>query len=199
MCCSRADLPRCHIASVTLEPSDEALVDRTLAGDREAFGLLVRRHRRACLARALAIVADHAEAEDVAQEALVHAYEQLSTCRQPSRFLPWLLTIVRNRALNRLRAIKRRRTVGLADTIVSSNTVSPTHDIERREIRRTLLEALGQLLPVQREVVLLADLEQWSHLQISEALGISVVMSRRHLSDARARLRTLLANTNHRA
>jgi RNA polymerase sigma-70 factor (ECF subfamily) len=180
---------------VTLDLSDEALIEQTLSGDRDAFGVIVRRYRRACIAQALAVLGDPAEAEDVAQEALVHAYEQLATCRQPSRFGPWVLTIVRHRALNRLRTIRRRRAVALDDSIVGAGE-APTRRVERLELRRALLLALNELSPVQREVVLLADLEQWSHLQISEALGISVLMSRRHLSDGRARLRSLLANAD---
>lgn len=200
---SHAPRVRCHIPGVTLEHSDEELVERTLSGDRDAFGILVRRYRRPCLARALAIVGDSAEAEDVAQEALVHAYEQLATCRQPSRFGAWLFAILRNGALNRVRTIRRRRAVSIDEGGVGNELFShgeaATQRIERGELRGQLLAALKRLPDVQREVVLLADLEQWSHLQISEVLGISVLMSRRHLSDARARLRVLLASVDGNA
>jgi len=92
---------RCPFTGVATEQSDEGLVHRTLAGEQNAFADLVRRCRRAALARALAILGDPAEADDIAQEAFVHAYEQLATCRQPARFAAWLLTIVHRRSLNR--------------------------------------------------------------------------------------------------
>ena len=92
---------RCPFTGVATEQSDEGLVHRTLAGEQNAFADLVRRYRRAALARALAILGDPAEADDIAQEAFVHAYEQLATCRQPARFAAWLLTIVHRRSLNR--------------------------------------------------------------------------------------------------
>jgi RNA polymerase sigma-70 factor (ECF subfamily) len=176
---------------------DADLVSRTLAGDTAAYAELVRRYRRAVLARAHAVLNDSAEAEDVAQDAFVQGYDQLGTCREPARFGAWLLTIVHRSALNRARSIRRRRQVpmetGTAESGAygaSMNTASA--QLDREDLRARLQRALSQLSPVQREVVLLADLEEWSHAEIAEKTGISITMSRRHLSDARRRLRTLL-------
>ena len=175
------------------EQTDEELVHRTLAGEQNAFADLVRRYRRAALTRALAILGDPAEADDIAQEAFVHAYEQLATCRQPSRFAAWLLTIVHRQSLNRLRTIRRRRLVPLDDTIPADQVDGALRDLERADLRTRLVAALARLAPIQREIVLLADVEHWPHDRIAEATGVSVLMSRRHLSDARRRLRALLS------
>ena len=192
--------PPVSLYGVATEQSDQAtdehLVHRTLAGEQTAFAELVRRHRRAALARALAILADPAEADDIAQEAFVHAYEQLATCRQPERFAAWLLTIVHRRSLNRLRTIRRQRLIPLDDTLPAERADAAIQKLERADLRARLLAALAQLTPIQREIVLLADVEHWSHDQIAAATGISVLMSRRHLSDARRRLRTLLTPSN---
>jgi RNA polymerase sigma-70 factor (ECF subfamily) len=170
-------------------------VDRTLAGDSTAYAELVRRYRRAAFACALAVVSDQQEADDVAQDSFIQGYDQLGSCRDPSRFGAWLLTIVRRRALNQLRSIKRRRTVSLEPTVAATSPgTGPSEAVETAELRSTLLAALAQLSPVQREVVLLADLEDWSHADIADKTGISVTMSRRHLSDARRKLRGLLAS-----
>ena len=181
------------------ESSDAQLVERTLAGDTSAYAELVRRYRRAALARALAVLEEQPEAEDVAQESFVQAYDQLGSCRDPERFGGWLLTIVHRSALNRLRTIKRRRAVPLEperDSVGDYGTRSndAAAAMERSDARRSLLAALRQLSPVQREVVLLADLEDWSHVEIAEKTGLSVTMSRRHLSDARRKLRALLSS-----
>src|SRR5215207_4076270 len=184
---------RCRITDVATESTDEELVHRTLAGEQNAFAGLVRRHRRAALARALAILGDPADADDIAQEAFVQAYEQLATCRHPDRFAAWLLTIVHRRSLNRLRTIKRRRLVPLDDTLPTQHGDSALRTLERADLRAQLLAALARLAPIQREIVLLADVEHWPHDRIAQATGISVLMSRRHLSDARRRLRALLA------
>ena len=175
------------------EPTDEELIHRTLAGEQDAFAVLVRRYRRAALARALAILGDPAEADDIAQEAFVHAFEQLATCRQPSRFAAWLLTITHRRALNRARTIRRRRLVPLDETVPTARSDAPIRELERADLRSRLLAALARLAPIQREIVLLAEVEHWSHDRIAEATGVSVLMSRRHLSDARRKLRDLLS------
>lgn len=173
---------------------DDELVSATLDGDSAAFEALVRRHRRAAIARALAVVGEPADAEDVAQDAFVQAYEQLATCRERARFAAWLLTIVHRRALNHLRSVRRRRASPLdADLPATGRTAAD--DVERGELRHRLLAALRELPLVQREIVLLADLEEWSHARIAAVIGISVTMSRRHLSDARRRLRQLLVKS----
>jgi RNA polymerase sigma factor (sigma-70 family) len=184
---------------VLTESSDAQLVDRTLAGDTSAYAELVRRYRRAALARALAVLGEQQEAEDVAQESFVQAYDQLGTCRDQSRFGAWLLAIVHRSSLNRARAIKRRRAVPLeperdraGDYGVRENDAAEAMD--RAELQKELLGALRQLSPVQREVVLLSDLEDWSHAEIAEQTGLSITMSRRHLSDARRKLRALLSS-----
>ena len=181
---------------VAIEPSDEELIHRTLAGEHDAFAALVRRHRRAALARALGVLGDPADADDIAQEAFVHAFEQLATCRHPDRFAAWLLAIVQRRSLNRLRTIRRRRLVPLDEQIPSARSDAPVRALERADLRARLLAALGRLAPIQREIVLLADVEHWPHDRIAAATGISVVMSRRQLSDARRRLRDLLSSSN---
>jgi RNA polymerase sigma-70 factor (ECF subfamily) len=184
----------CHLPDVTSDDRDDQLVQRTLAGDPEAFAPLVRRHRRAALARALAVVLDPLDADDVAQGAFVQAFEQLATLRDPARFEVWLMTIVHRRALNFIRAEKRRRAEPLTDAIPDRTRAGADTVLANSALRAGLLAALAQLSLVQRSVVLLADLEGWPHERIAESLGCSVVMSRRHLSDARRRLRALLAH-----
>ena len=172
------------------------LVDRARAGDRAAFGLLVERFRPRIYALGLHLTGSRSEADDIAQEAFVHAFERLATCRRPDRFAAWLLAIVQRRSLNRLRTIRRRRLVPLDEQIPSARSDAPVRALERADLRARLLAALGRLAPIQREIVLLADVEHWPHDRIAAATGISVVMSRRHLSDARRRLRDLLSSSN---
>jgi RNA polymerase sigma-70 factor (ECF subfamily) len=172
---------------------DEELVNRVLAGETAAYADLVCRHRRAALARALAVVGEPADADDVAQDAFVQAYDQLATCRNRARFGAWLLTIVHRRALNHLRTVRRRRAVPLDDALPAPNDAHLVR-AERDDLRRRLLDALATLPAVQREVVLLADVEHRSHAEIAATTGLSVTMSRRHLSDARRRLRALLTS-----
>jgi len=172
---------------------DAELVAAAIAGERTAFEALLRRHYDRVHALAWQLTGSRADADDIAQEAFVHAYEQLATCRQPERFAAWLLTIVHRRALNRLRTIRRRRAVPLESDLAAEQSAGPLQDLERADLRTRLLAALSRLKPIQREIVLLADVEHWSHERIASATGVSVLMSRRHLSDARRRLRVLLS------
>lgn len=83
---------------------DSALVRRAQAGDREAFGELIRRHRRQMYGYAQKLTQEPYLAEDIVQDALVKAFLHLGTLVDVARFLPWLHRIVRNQAYSRLRS-----------------------------------------------------------------------------------------------
>jgi RNA polymerase sigma-70 factor (ECF subfamily) len=167
-----------------------ALVMRAQRGDGRAFADLVRAYLRAAYSVALGVLRRPADAEDVAQEAFVVALEKIGACREPPRFAGWLLSIVRTRALNGLER-RRLRDVSADGTVVEGTLEPPP--AERGEERAQLVAALGALTPVQREVVLLHDLEEWTHAEIADALGLSEGMSRQHLFQARKALRARLA------
>ena len=174
--------------------SDASLVERTLAGDMTAADVLLRRHFRACYLIALGATGDRTEAEDVCQEAFIQALAKLHECRVPERFPAWLAVIVRNVGHNRRRYSHLRRTDSIVDHAELATHVPTDEATHRRELRDQLLRALAHLRPVQREVVLLHDLEGLRHREIAARIGLSEAMSRRHLSDARARLRALLGD-----
>lgn len=176
-----------------MEPtsSDRDIVRAVLAGDRNAFGPLVARHRRAAIVCALAFVGSE-DAEDIAQDAFVRAYARLATCRDHDRFLPWLLAIVRHLALNHRRAAGRRPVDALPDDVAAPGAGADAVLGHRQRLR----SAFGVLSPVEREVLLLADLEQLSHRDIARRTGVSVFMSRRHLSAARRKIRDHLRSTH---
>ena len=174
-------------------PAIADLVRLARKGDAAASNALVRRHLRAAFAVALAIVGRTADAEDVAQDAFAVAFERLDECREPARFSGWLIQIVRNRALN---ALERRKFRDVdtrddrAERIDDSNDSTSAPDIA---LRKSLLAGLETLTPTQREVVLLHDLEDWTHGEIAEALGLSHGNCRQHLFAARRALRQTLA------
>lgn len=179
---------------ITSSASDAELIARALAGDPDAFEVLVRRYYDAAFAVALAHTTDRAEAEDVCHDAFVRASAKLAECRSRDRFRFWLCSIVRNHARNAVARARVRRADSLShDTAASGD--DPSRDVERRELRERLTRALAQLSVVQREVVLLHDLEGWPHDAIAETLGTSVETSRQHLFQARRRLRAALGET----
>jgi RNA polymerase sigma-70 factor (ECF subfamily) len=171
---------------------DAHLVARARAGDAAAFDGLVRRHVRAAHAVALAVLGNAEDAEDACQDAFIKALERLDQCREPERFVGWLLQIVRNGARNRLRFERSRPTSPLELAAGRSSGSRPGRDAERAEMRARLLGGLATLSEVQREVVLLHDLEGWAHREIADLLGLAEGTSRFHLSVARRKLRLLL-------
>ena len=174
------------------DPADEELVARIRGGDVAAADMLVRRHLPLAYTIALAVLGSRMDADDVCQDALVRALQKIDDCRSPSRFRFWLAQIVRNQARNALAKQRVRRGPPL-DEVEEHPAQGHTGEVtERRELRAALLAALGRLTPVQREVVLLKDLEGWDHRAIAAAVGVSEGMSRQHLFVARGTLREAL-------
>lgn len=173
---------------MTVDDTIEELVAGVRRGEPRAFETIVRRHLRSAYVVALAVLRRPTDAEDVAQEALIMALERIDTLREARHFRSWLLQIVRNQALNwrsrrRLRDVSEQAPGELAYDACPPDALA---------FRFRLLEAMAVLGSSEREVVLLHDMEGWTHAEIAEALDISVVMSRQHLFQARRKLRTHL-------
>ena len=171
--------------------TDAALVERTLAGDSTAFETLVRRHYRSAYAVALAHTANRAEAEDVCHDTFLRVAQRLAECRDPARFVHWLCAIARNRARNAIARQSVRKAEPLTEESASSPH-DPGRELELRELGARLESALATLSAVQREVVLLHDLDGWTHEDIAQLIGTSAGLSRQHLFNARRRLRVAL-------
>lgn len=160
-------------------------------GDDRAFATLATRHARAALAVARGVVGDVDAAEDVCQDALFQVWRRLDQCREPHRFGAWLATAVRRHALNSLRG---QRTEANELHHVASDRRGPDRLAEDADARSRIDAALRRLSPEQRQVVLLFDLEGWSHAEIAALLETTEAMSRQHLMLGRRRMRQLLGS-----
>jgi RNA polymerase sigma-70 factor (ECF subfamily) len=151
---------------------------------------LVRRHQRRAYAVARAIVLNHEDAEDAVQEAFLHAYRALDRFRPDQAFGAWLHRIVANAALD----LTRRRKVREADELPET-VASPFRDpAESDDLRKKLHDALSELPPRQRAVIVLHDVEGYKHAEIGKTLGIPEGTARSDLHYARARLREALGS-----
>jgi RNA polymerase sigma-70 factor (ECF subfamily) len=168
------------------------LFRRARDGDTEAFGALIDGCFDGAWAVALGVTGSPSDAEDVCQDAFVRAWQRLHQCRDASGFRGWLVAVVRSVALNRRASVQRRVLVPL-DEGMATESSDPARYAQQSELRRDLEGAVGRLSPAQRQVLLLHDLEGFRHREIAALMDISEAMSRRHLCDARARLRDLLA------
>lgn len=173
---------------------DAELVRRIRGGDEGAFEELVYRYRRAAYAVALSVTGRHEDAEDAAQESFIVALERLDDCRNPDRFAGWFMTIVRNRSRNLVRRESLRDMDRVPDS-APSRSPTPDREAESSELRALLEEALAGLSEVQREIVLLHDLEGWKHREIAERLSLPSGTVRSHLHFARKALRKALGVT----
>lgn len=175
------------------ERSDAELVHDALKGDEEAFGALVDRYAQRAYSVALSVTGSHHDAEDAAQEAFVVALERLEDCRDAARFGGWFLTIVRNRSRN----LRRRESLRDGEAIpegIPTTLEGPDHSAESEELRGALRSALRQLPQLQREIVLLHDLQGWKHREIAERLEMPSGTVRSHLHHARKSLRRHLGS-----
>lgn len=155
----------------------------------------MERYQRAAYSVALSVLGKHEDAEDAAQEAFMVALQRLEGCRDPDRFGGWLMTIVRNRSRNLIRRESLRKTEEVPE---SSSHGGPTPEkvTEIEELKEHLREALAELSEVQREIVLLHDLEGWKHREIAERLDLPSGTVRSHLHFARKALRKTLKVTH---
>lgn len=173
------------------KPSDGELVERARGGEEAAYGALVERYMRAAYVVALSVTRRHEDAEDAAQESFLVALERLEECRNPDKFGGWLMTIVRNRSRNLIRRESLRETDPVPES-TSSMEPTPEGMTEQAELRSHLTEALAELPEVQRQIVLLHDMEGWKHREIAQRLGIPSGTVRSHLHFARKALRKSL-------
>jgi len=156
-----------------LEEND--LIERSSDGDAVAFAQLVRAHQEMAIRVAYLVVRDHAEAEDVTQDAFVKAHGALDRFRPGSPFRPWLLQIVRNEALNRVRSSKRRQRLALregSDPVTSGAAPSPETEVVSSDERTRVLAAIEALPERYRAVLGHRFLLEMSEQETAVTLGI---------------------------
>src|SRR5881275_80366 len=180
-------------------PSDEELLGRHAAGERQALEELFRRYRQIAYRVAYRLLGNEADALDAVQEGFVKALLHLPGFQGRSSFKTWLLRVVSNASLDLGRQRGRREAQSLdvlgrndPDGQEPLTLDDPALGLHRGDLRRALDHALAQLPPAQRQTFVLHAEAELSYREVAEALGISIgtVMSR--LFYARQRLRTLL-------
>lgn len=185
-------MPTERDASPTGEASprerEQALVRAAQGGSVDAFAALVRLHQRRAYAVARAVVLAHEDAEDVVQDAFLHAHKALDRFLPGQPFGAWLYRIVTNAALDLVRWKKVRAAEPLPETL----PVAFRDPGEADELRRRLAQGLAKLGERQRAVIVLHDVEGFTHGEIGGMLGIPEGTARSDLHHARAALRRAL-------
>ncbi|RGP37225.1 RNA polymerase sigma factor [Pseudotabrizicola alkalilacus] len=167
------DMPRDDTAA---PPSDEALLVLYANGDPEAARVLTRRLAPRAFAHALRMLADRAEAEDVAQEALLRLWRIAPDWRQgEAQVTTWLYRVVGNLATDRLRARKRRRAEPLDDAAEPASDQPAVVQVMIEADRMAALQAaLAELPDRQRQAVVLRHIEGLANPEIATIMAIGV-------------------------
>ena len=167
------------------------LVSRAKRGDREAFAALIRQYERTALAVAYAATGDAASAGDATQEAFLRAWQRLAALKDDGKFPTWLCGVVRNVALDiRRRQQRDHRLPGREND--EEQIIDPAAELERRETRQRIDDALWQLDDVSRTMVVLRYYEGLSSHAIAALLATTSTAVDMRLSRARQTLRTSL-------
>jgi RNA polymerase sigma-70 factor (ECF subfamily) len=169
------------------ELGDAYLVSRARDGYLDAYEMLVQRHSAMAYRVALRLCGNHHDAQDIAQEALVAAWQNLSRFRGDASFSTWLYQIVTRRALNKL---SRSRVGDQADLLedVADPVAGPAAQAERNLAVDAVTDALVALPFPQRTVVVLHHFEGLSYAEVADVTASTVPAVRSHLFRARRTL-----------
>ena len=160
-------------------PSDiDALIERCLAGDQDAWVLVVRQHWRKVFNVAYKFTGKHDEAEDLTQDIFVKIFRSLHTFDRRANFQTWLISISRNLCIDHYRSVRKERETISRDVdsremgSATRAEAGPLAGIEREDQRALLRLALNQLAPTLRSAVLLRDIKELSYQEIAAMLAL---------------------------
>jgi len=173
-----------------LRMDDASVIQRVLAGEREAYRLLVKRYQQSVFGLLHHLTRDYQECEDIAQEVFLAAYVHLHAFdARRSSFSTWLCTIARNKCVN---ALKKHRPLVWAELPEQAGPRLPEAIVGEEELFRQLDAGLAALPPEQKRVFVLAELQGLPHEEIArmEQVPLGTVKSR--LSRAKEKLRPFL-------
>jgi RNA polymerase sigma-70 factor (ECF subfamily) len=187
-----------------VESRDGILIQRVLAGDNEAFYALVKPYQRMLFASAISMLGNEADAEEVAQEAFLKAYKNLSRFRGECKFSTWLVQITINESRMRLRKNREHLYQSLDEPQSNEDgdftprdfadwREIPSESLQRAEVRKAIQQALAGLGEKYREVILLRDVNGLSTREAAQMLNITEATVKTRLLRARLMMREALA------
>lgn len=170
---------------------DSVLVDFAIAGNQAAFEILVRRYRPMMHGYAMRTLGSNAESDDVVQETFITAWEKLPTLKDGDHLRAWLMRVVRNKSIDRLR--KRRPLIVEIDENTPATADSPFAVVETLLQNDALSLALAGLPMNQRRAWLMREFSATSYSVIADELGVPVSTVRGLLARSRHTLARELA------
>ena len=188
-----------------MEVTDAAVVAQVLAGERDAFRVLVERHSRSIFRVVFRMTGNQQDAEELVQETFLRAYKSLASFELRANFSTWLYRIAVNRTLDFLQAkktqIAMKETYEIADNPepdqgnqvqVSATDPGPDRMLLSAEMKRKIAGAMGLLTPAERVAFTMRHMEGRSIEEISQALNLKVSAAKNSVFRAVQKLRQQL-------
>jgi RNA polymerase sigma-70 factor (ECF subfamily) len=169
--------------------SDQEVISRVMAGDRDAYALLVSRYSDPLYRHALGMTGSPDVAEDILQASFIKAYHHLGEVR--GRFDAWLFRIVANGCKDWLKNIRRSH-LSYEEDDQPSGYATPDEELDRTQLRDDLDAALAQLGSSLREAFIMKHVEGRSYEEMADLLGSTVGALKMRVHRAREALQALL-------
>jgi RNA polymerase sigma-70 factor (ECF subfamily) len=177
--------------------TDANLIYEILAGDAEAYAILVRRYQKPIFNLMLRMTSSEEDALDLTQETLVRAYEKLEQFKTSSPFFPWLYTIGMNLARDFLRKVKTSRAAVEELSRDPDPPSNPGESLQGSVEAEQVSHLLQELPQDYREALILRFHEGLSVSELASALGISVSGAKMRIHRGLLKLRELLGGKAH--
>ena len=176
------------IEALQTRATDETLVAQALTGGPEDFAPIVARYKDAVFGVSLARLRHFEDAEDIAQQAFIEAFQRLKNLKDPGRLGAWLRSIAIHRSISHIE--RKRHPVELDGLeLVDENAPSPHENLERNELRDRVMAAIGRLSKVQRETVTLYYISGYSQQQVAAIQEVPLGTIKYRLHEARRKLK----------
>jgi len=186
----------CKMARMAGSDDESKLIEQSLSGDPEAYAALVRQHQNMIRSVAFRMTGSLPDAEDLAQDAFLRAYQQLGSFGRASKFSTWLCKIVINLSLDRRRRESRRGDIHAKWAADLASAQAPDGRFPDELSRRVQL-ALDRLPAKQRAAIVLTIYEDQSHAEAAKTLGCAEATISWRVFAARRKLKRLLKDLPH--
>ena len=176
----------------------ENIIARARRGDADAFEQLVIAYRDQVFRLALRMCGNEADADEAAQEAFLSAWKALPNFRGDSRFSTWLYQLTSHAAIDLMRREKRQIAAeDITEVSAPDPAPGPQQQAERRETQEAVRDAILQLTPEYRQIVVLRFLEDLSYEEIGAALKLPSGTVKSRLNRAKSQLKDILSKSGN--
>ena len=186
--------------------TEQELVARAKAGDDEAFAQLMRDNEKRIYNLTLRMTGNPEDAMDLAQEAFLNAWRGLKFFQGDSAFSTWVYRLASNACIDHLRRKKRRQDISApmptdeeddSQPDIPDDRFRPDRELERRELRRSVVRGLEQLSDEHRQVLVMRELNGLSYQEIADVLDLEAGTVKSRIARARNSLRKILVESGN--